>query len=177
MTLSRVSLKTHSCPRNWSSSSLLSSFRKKFFHFPGNLAWLDTLLDWSRINVFCKKPHTLRVFFIINLLCFMGNVQVNWPTLLQVFSVTFTLICSCMRSFNHSTSARVKQYIHIDANFLLLEHFEKSVKLIIVHVIPPSRRNRHNIAHRSPLCFVILSRSNCSKSPKFSSICLFLYMC
>ena len=33
-----------------------------------------------------------------------GNVQVNWPKLFQDFSVKFTLIFSCMRSFNHSTS-------------------------------------------------------------------------
>ena len=35
---------------------------------------------------------------------FIGNVQVNWPKLFQDFSVKFTLIFSCMRSFNHSTS-------------------------------------------------------------------------
>ena len=44
MTLSHVSMEARSSPRNWKSSSLLSSFRKTFFQFPGSLAWLDTRL-------------------------------------------------------------------------------------------------------------------------------------
>ena len=32
---------------------------------------------------------------------------------------------SCMRSFNHSTSAHVKKSMHIGAKLLLLEHFER----------------------------------------------------
>ena len=31
------------------------------------------------------------------------NVQVNWPKLFQDFSVKFTLIVACMRSFNNSS--------------------------------------------------------------------------
>ena len=40
-----------------------------------------------------QKLTLLGLFFTINLLCFMGNVQVNWPKLFQVFSVTFTYAC------------------------------------------------------------------------------------
>ena len=81
--------------------------------------------------------------FTVLAMC-IGNVQVNWPKLFQDFSVKFTLIFSCMRSFNHSTSAHVKNmHIYpIDAKLRLLEHFEKLVKLIIIQVIPQSRRNR-----------------------------------
>ena len=48
----------------------------------------------------------LRVYFagIQSLIC-LGNVQDDWPKLFRAFSVKFTLIFSCVRSFNHSTSA------------------------------------------------------------------------
>ena len=105
---------------------------------------------WRRFEFFFQFPLPYLILpvsfgrdFTVLAMC-IGNVQVNWPKLFQDFSVKFTLIFSCMRSFNHSTSAHVKiMHIYpIDAKLWLLEHFEKLVKLIIIQVIPQSRRNR-----------------------------------
>ena len=49
----------------------------------------------------------------------------NYFMHLMIFRQVYRNLFSCMRSFNHSTSAHVKKIMHIDANLLLLEHFER----------------------------------------------------
>ena len=41
------------------------------------------------------------------------------------FRQVYLNLFSCMRSFNHSTSAHVKKSMHIGAKLLLLEQFER----------------------------------------------------
>ena len=53
--------------------------------------------------------------------------------------------------------------MHIDAKYCLLEHFEKSVKRIILHYYSSESRNQPSIiAHKSRVGIVNLSRSKCS---------------
>ena len=57
-------------------------------------AWHGQTHAWTRhSSMYSAETDTFMAFFTINLLCFLGNVQVNWPKLFQVFSVTFTYAC------------------------------------------------------------------------------------
>ena len=95
----------------------------------------------------------------------MGNVQVNWPKLFQVYLNLF----SCMRSFNHSTSAHVKKSMHIGAKLLFLEHFEHDK---ITKMQPRSVSDNSSIppTWRITFFFSLTDFSKCSKSHNFASI-------
>ena len=79
---------------------------------------MDSIIHWLHIYPLCE------IFYFIaidNWVMFMLT-GLNY---FRLFRQVYLNLFSCMRSFNHSTSAHVIKSMHIGAKLLLLEHFER----------------------------------------------------